>query len=103
MQAITAGILAGASDLLAQRLTSSAPHNWRRTLSIAFYGFLWSGPGSHYWQQILERLFPNKNDPLRRWAAAEIYTTAVSPCVIARAAPCTCGSESFCTLCESLC
>jgi peroxisomal membrane protein 2 len=66
-QAITAGVLIGASDLLAQRLASSAPANWRRTLCMALYGFLWVGPSGHYWQQLLERLFPNKNDPLRRW------------------------------------
>lgn len=64
-KAITAGVLAGVSDLLAQRLSSGAPTNWRRTLSIALYGLAWAGPASHYWQQILESLFPNKKDPLR--------------------------------------
>jgi hypothetical protein len=66
-------VLAGVSDLLAQRLSSrGAPANWRRTLSIALYGFLWAGPASHYWQQALERLFPNKKDPMRRCGALHL-------------------------------
>ncbi|KAI3430384.1 hypothetical protein D9Q98_004979 [Chlorella vulgaris] len=65
-KAITASLLIGASDLLAQRLTlGAAPTNWRRTLCMCAYGFLWAGPAGHYWQQILESLFPDKHDPLR--------------------------------------
>lgn len=64
-QAITAGVLSGISDLLAQRLASSGPVNLRRTLAVALWGLLWSGPTSHFWQQALERLFPNKRDPMR--------------------------------------
>ena len=67
-QAVTAAVLIAASDLLAQRLTSAAPTNWRRTLSMALYGFLWAGPSSHFWQHILENMFPDKSDALRRWA-----------------------------------
>ena len=75
LQAITAGVLAGVSDLLAQRLSSrGTPANWRRTLSIALYGFLWAGPASHYWQQALERLFPNRKDPMRRCGTLRNFT-----------------------------
>lgn len=63
-QAVTAGVLAGSSDLLAQRL-SGGSINWRRTLAIALYGVVWSGPAGHFWQQALERLFPDRKDPLR--------------------------------------
>ena len=34
-QALTAGTLIGLSDILAQKLSSKAPLNWRRTLSVA--------------------------------------------------------------------
>ena len=55
---------------MAQRLTTSAPINWRRTLTIALYGLVWSGPSNHFWQHTLERIFPpSKSDGLRRWAA----------------------------------
>ncbi|EFN52473.1 hypothetical protein CHLNCDRAFT_138820 [Chlorella variabilis] len=64
-KAVTAAVLIAASDLLAQRLTSAAPTNWRRTLSMALYGFLWAGPSSHFWQHILENMFPDKSDALR--------------------------------------
>lgn len=67
MQAITASLIALASDLIAQRLGAPgrARVNWRRSLSIALYGLIWTGPSNHYWQLFLERLFPTKNDPLR--------------------------------------
>jgi peroxisomal membrane protein 2 len=67
LQAITASLIALASDLIAQRLggSSRARVNWRRSLSIALYGLIWTGPSNHYWLHFLERLFPNKNDPLR--------------------------------------
>ena len=65
MQAVTAAILAAAADILAQRISSRARLNWRRTLSIALYGLVWGGPSNHYWQIFLEKLFTRKNDPLR--------------------------------------
>ncbi|KAG7671539.1 putative Peroxisomal membrane protein PMP22 [Nannochloris sp. 'desiccata'] len=66
-KAVTASLIAIASDLIAQRLggSSRARVNWRRTLSIALYGLIWTGPSNHYWQLFLERLFPDKKDPLR--------------------------------------
>lgn len=66
-KALTAALLAAASDVLAQKLSSSkgSSLNWRRTLSLALYGLLVAAPSSHYWQATLERLFPNKNDPYR--------------------------------------
>ena len=52
--------------MIAQRLGSNrARINWRRTLSIALYGLIWTGPSNHYWQLLLERLFPKRDDPLR--------------------------------------
>jgi len=65
-KAVTAALLAGLADIIAQRLGSSrAQLNWRRTLSIALYGLVWGGPSNHYWQIALERLFPTRSDPMR--------------------------------------
>lgn len=61
-KAVTAGALAAASDVLAQRLTFKGPLNWRRTLAIALFGLVWSGPSNHYWQRFLEQLFPGRRD-----------------------------------------
>jgi len=61
-KAITAGLLSGASDVVAQTLTASRPLNWRRTLAIAAFGFLWAGPSNHYWQKFLEKLFKGRRD-----------------------------------------
>lgn len=64
-KALTAAFLAGLADVIAQRLSSRARLNWRRTLSIALYGLIWGGPSNHYWQMALERIFPNRKDQLR--------------------------------------
>ncbi|KAK9817107.1 hypothetical protein WJX72_009641 [[Myrmecia] bisecta] len=61
-KAVTAAALAGLSDLLAQKISSNAPVNWRRTCALAIFGLVWSGPSNHYWQKLLERLFKGKRD-----------------------------------------
>ena len=67
-KALTSATLAACSDMLAQRLSSPAPLNWRRTATVALFGLLWSGPANHYWQAVLERIFPpGKGDAMRRW------------------------------------
>jgi len=45
-----------------QTLTSKGPINWRRTLAIAAFGFVWAGPSAHYWQAWLQKTFPKKDD-----------------------------------------
>lgn len=56
-KAVTAACISGISDVIAQRIGSNAPLNWRRTLAMALFGLVWSGPSNHYWQQLMERTF----------------------------------------------
>lgn len=60
-KALTACTLAGLSDLIAQNITR-APLNRRRSLAVALYGLLWSGPAGHCWQNLVQQLFKGKND-----------------------------------------
>ena len=62
MQAITSGSLAALSDITAQMLVSNAPLNWRRTVAMALFGLIWSGPSNHYWQKFTNQLFKGKKD-----------------------------------------
>lgn len=62
MQAITSGSLAALSDITAQKLVSNAPLNWRRTVAMALFGLIWSGPSNHYWQKFTNQLFRGKKD-----------------------------------------
>ena len=62
LQAITSGSLAALSDITAQKLVSNAPLNWRRTLAMALFGLIWSGPSNHYWQKFTNQLFKGKKD-----------------------------------------
>jgi hypothetical protein len=43
VQALTAGVIAGLSDVIAQRLTSRKRLNLRRTLCIVLWGLVWTG------------------------------------------------------------
>ena len=43
-------MLAGLSDIIAQKLAAKAPVNWRRTAAMAAFGGIWSGPSNHFWQ-----------------------------------------------------
>jgi hypothetical protein len=47
MQAVTAGLIAALSDIIAQKLSpgkvGGPAINWRRTLAIALYGMTWTG------------------------------------------------------------
>jgi hypothetical protein len=54
---LTSAFIAGLSDVIAQRLISGGYKNWRRTLALAIYGFLWNGPSAHFWQSFMENLF----------------------------------------------
>ncbi|KAL6767939.1 hypothetical protein ACKKBF_B37180 [Auxenochlorella protothecoides x Auxenochlorella symbiontica] len=64
-KAVTAGTLAALADLVSQRIAGAGSIKWRRTALLALYGLLYSGPCSHFWQYYLEKLFPDKQDPLR--------------------------------------
>ena len=57
VQAITAAVLAGLSDLIAQKLAAKAPVNWRRTAAMAAFGGVYSGPSNHLWQARAVRVF----------------------------------------------
>lgn len=67
-KSITAALLAALADLVAQRLSATSSRqglNWRRVIALALYGGIWGGPSNHYWQGMLDRIFPSKKDPLR--------------------------------------
>ncbi|KAG2492727.1 hypothetical protein HYH03_008893 [Edaphochlamys debaryana] len=60
---ITAACVAAFSDLVAQAITSGGlPKNWRRTLAVACFGFLYTGPSAHFWQTLMEWLFAGRKD-----------------------------------------
>lgn len=53
-KALTAAVIAGTSDVIAQRALNGRHTNMRRTLAVAIYGLLWNGPSAHYWQKFME-------------------------------------------------
>lgn len=64
-KACTSACVAGLSDLIAQAMGRASPSGgwvWRRTAAIMAYGLLWNGPGGHYWQKFMEKLFKGKTD-----------------------------------------
>ncbi|KAM7256668.1 hypothetical protein ACFE04_012409 [Oxalis oulophora] len=62
-KAITAGFLAGCSDLIAQKISGVKKIQFRRTLLILLYGLLYSGPFGHFFHKFMGQLFKeNKTD-----------------------------------------
>ncbi len=48
-KALTSSVIAGCSDLIAQRLIYGKHKSLRRTGLMLLYGLLWNGPSAHYW------------------------------------------------------
>lgn len=62
-KALTSAAIASLSDIIAQTLILRSSYNWKRTACMALLGGLWNGPSTHFWQKLMERLFPGKSDP----------------------------------------
>jgi peroxisomal membrane protein 2 len=62
-KATTAGVLAGCSDLVAQKLSGAKKLQLRRSLLMLLYGFVYGGPFGHFFHKLMERLFPRRDTP----------------------------------------
>ncbi|CAK9195341.1 unnamed protein product [Sphagnum troendelagicum] len=60
-KAATSGLLAGCSDLAAQKLSGAKKLQLRRSLLISLYGFVYGGPFGHFFHKLMERLFPRRD------------------------------------------
>ncbi|EFJ38215.1 hypothetical protein SELMODRAFT_73281 [Selaginella moellendorffii] len=61
-KALTAGTLAGCSDLVAQKLMGVKKLQLRRALLIALYGLLYGGPFGHFFHKLMDYVFAGKRD-----------------------------------------
>ncbi|TYI66876.1 hypothetical protein E1A91_D09G257700v1 [Gossypium mustelinum] len=59
-KAITAGCLAGCSDLIAQKISGVKRIQLRRLLLIMLYGFAYSGPFGHFLHKVMDIIFRGK-------------------------------------------
>ncbi|GFR48060.1 hypothetical protein Agub_g9895 [Astrephomene gubernaculifera] len=59
---ITSACVAGLGDVLAQLIASGSYSSLKRTLALACFGFLYTGPSAHYWQKFMELLCSGKTD-----------------------------------------
>ncbi|XVF38498.1 hypothetical protein REPUB_Repub20aG0107300 [Reevesia pubescens] len=59
-KAITAGVLAGCSDLIAQKISGVKRIQLRRLLLIMCYGFAYSGPFGHFLHKVMDIIFRGK-------------------------------------------
>ncbi|MBA0669474.1 hypothetical protein Goklo_029511, partial [Gossypium klotzschianum] len=59
-KAITAGCLAGCSDLIAQKISGVKRIQLRRLLLIMLYGFAYSGPFGHFLHKVIDIIFRGK-------------------------------------------
>ncbi|KAJ4834121.1 hypothetical protein Tsubulata_012602 [Turnera subulata] len=61
-KAITAGVLAGCSDAIAQKIAGIKRLQLRRLLLIMLYGFAYAGPFGHFLHKLMDTLFRGKKD-----------------------------------------
>ncbi|CAL9109645.1 peroxisomal membrane protein PMP22-like [Musa acuminata AAA Group] len=61
-KAITAGVLAGISDSVAQKLSGIPRLQLRRLLLKVLFGFAYGGPFGHFLHKLLEIIFKGKKD-----------------------------------------
>ncbi|KAL5711941.1 hypothetical protein ACHQM5_014162 [Ranunculus cassubicifolius] len=61
-KAITAGVLAGCSDLTSQKIAGNKKIQLRRLLLIMLYGFGYAGPLGHFYHKLMDYIFKGKKD-----------------------------------------
>ncbi|XP_038985226.1 peroxisomal membrane protein PMP22-like [Phoenix dactylifera] len=61
-KAITAGVLAGVSDSVAQKLSGIQRLQLRRLLLKVLFGFAYGGPFGHFLHKLLDIIFKGKKD-----------------------------------------
>nr|XP_010915328.1 peroxisomal membrane protein PMP22 isoform X1 [Elaeis guineensis] len=61
-KAITAGVLAGVSDSVAQKLSGIQRLQLRRLLVKVLFGFAYGGPFGHFLHKLLDIIFKGKKD-----------------------------------------
>ncbi|KAF6156216.1 hypothetical protein GIB67_030219 [Kingdonia uniflora] len=61
-KAITAGVLAGCSDTIAQKISGIKKLQLRRLLLIMLYGFGYAGPFGHFLHKLINAIFKGKTD-----------------------------------------
>ncbi|XP_022871388.1 peroxisomal membrane protein PMP22 [Olea europaea var. sylvestris] len=59
-KAITAGVLIGTSDLVAQKISGVKKLQLRRILLLMLYGFAYSGPFGHFLHKLMDLIFKGK-------------------------------------------
>ncbi|XP_022138396.1 peroxisomal membrane protein PMP22 [Momordica charantia] len=59
-KAITAGVLAGCSDAVAQKISGVKKLQLRRLLLLVLYGFAYSGPFGHFLHKLMDKIFKGK-------------------------------------------
>lgn len=61
-KAITSGVLAGVSDLVAQKISGIKKLQLRRLFLIMLYGFAYGGPFGHFLHKLMDTIFKGKKD-----------------------------------------
>ncbi|XP_068655131.1 peroxisomal membrane protein PMP22-like isoform X2 [Aristolochia californica] len=61
-KAITAGVLSGFSDVVAQKLSGFERIQLRRLLLKVLFGFAYGGPFGHFMHKLLDAIFKGKKD-----------------------------------------
>jgi len=61
-KAITAGVLAGSADIVAQKLAGAKKLQFKRASLLMLWGLCYSGPFGHFFHKFMDKLFPAARD-----------------------------------------
>ncbi|KAI4345839.1 hypothetical protein L6164_012928 [Bauhinia variegata] len=77
-KAITAAVLAGCSDAIAQKISGAKRIQLRRVLLFMLYGFAYSGPFGHFFHKLMSKLFKGKkgNETIAKKVILEQITSS---------------------------
>ncbi|KAF4349312.1 peroxisomal membrane protein PMP22 [Cannabis sativa] len=77
-KAITAGVLVGCSDVIAQKISGIKKLQLRRLFLMMLYGFAYSGPFGHFLHKLMDKIFKGKkgNDTVLKKVLLEQCTSS---------------------------
>ena len=58
-KSLTAGVIFGVSDAVAQGIENAAQADWPRLVTATLVGLLYFGPAAHCWYATMQRLYPH--------------------------------------------
>ncbi|KAF3456746.1 hypothetical protein FNV43_RR01400 [Rhamnella rubrinervis] len=78
-KAITTGVIAGGSDIIAQKIAGIKKLHFKRLLFMMLYGFAYAGPLGHFLHKMMDAIFKGKSGKKTVMKQVVLEQLTVSP------------------------